>query len=278
MEFKLQEVKPVPVVFNYDELKKDLEITLKGYSNYVVDEHNLSIAKSDMAKLNKVKKALNDKKIEVKKTILQDYELFENQVKELISMVDDGVSSIKKQTDEFELERIQAKKNEIKLFFDAYNKGGLLKLEQIYNPKWENKGYSLDNIKKEIIETISRVFKDVEVIDSLNESSESIKLLKIKYLNTLDLTKTLNDFNVEKEILAKLEEMQKNANKQQNNDTSTITLDNTQTSNHNAKTSVKTYSSVFKFIDNVENMKKLKKFLDETGIKYEILENMKEVY
>ena len=278
MEFKLQEVKPVPVVFNYDELKKDLEITLKGYSNYVVDEHNLSIAKSDMAKLNKVKKALNDKKIEVKKTILQDYELFENQVKELISMVDDGVSSIKKQTDEFELERIQAKKNEIKLFFDAYNKGGLLKLEQIYNPKWENKGYSLDNIKKEIIETISRVFKDVEVIDSLNESSESIKLLKIKYLNTLDLTKTLNDFNVEKEILAKLEEMQKNANKQQNNDTSTITLDTPQTSHSNVKTSVKTYSSVFKFIDNVENMKKLKKFLDETGIKYEILENMKEVY
>ena len=278
MEFKLQEVKPVPVVFNYDELKKDLEITLKSYSNYVVDEHNLSIAKSDMAKLNKVKKALNDKKIEVKKTILQDYELFESQVKELISMVDDGVSSIKKQTDEFELERIQAKKNEIKLFFDAYNKGGLLKLEQIYNPKWENKGYSLDNIKKEIIETISQVFKDVEVIDSLNESSESIKLLKIKYLNTLDLTKTLNDFNVEKEILAKLEEMQKNANKQQNNDTSTITLDNTQTSNSNAKTSVKTYSSIFKFIDNVENMKKLKNFLDETGIKYEILENMKEVY
>ena len=275
MEFKLQEVKSVPVVFNYDEMKKDLELTLKGYSNYLVDESNISTAKSDVAKLNKVKKALNDKKIEVKKTILQDYELFESQIKELIALIDEATTSVKSQLDTYEEERVESKKKEIELFFNAYNKGGLLKLEQIFNPKWTNKGYSLDTIKNEIVETISRVFKEIEVISSLNESSESIKLLKIKYLNTLDLTKTLNDFNVEKERLAKLEKMQKNANKQRNNESNTITLDTTKTTLEHAKKGVKRYSSVFKFSDSVENMTKLKRFLDDTGINYTIIEPMK---
>lgn len=101
MEFNLitniKQSIPQAIVFNFDELKKELAEKITPYKSLAVTEDDLKGAKSDKANLNKLKKALNDKRIEVKKEYMQPLEVFEGQVKELVSIVDEGIVNIDSQ-------------------------------------------------------------------------------------------------------------------------------------------------------------------------------------
>ena len=69
MEFKmmtvLESVLPKEILFNYEELKSELAEKLEKYNRMVVTEDGLAAAKKDRAALNKLLKALDDKRIEV---------------------------------------------------------------------------------------------------------------------------------------------------------------------------------------------------------------------
>ena len=85
MEFNLStDIKqsiPNAIVFNFEELKAELSEKIKPYETLAVTEDDLKSAKSDKATLNKLKKALNDKKVEVKKEYISPLENFEKLIK-----------------------------------------------------------------------------------------------------------------------------------------------------------------------------------------------------
>lgn len=200
------------IEFNYEELKKELSDKLVKYKGTIYDDSAIALAKKDRAALNNLKKAIDDKRKEIKNECLKPYNDFEMKVKDILGMIDKPVLEIDTQIKNYE-ERIKAeKKSEIETYFNE-NIGDLskiLKFSNIFNEKWLNATASMKSIKAEIDENIQRVNSDLEVIKSLN--SEFDTELNNEYLCTFDLSSVLRKKTMleeRKKALAELEEKKK---------------------------------------------------------------------
>ena len=131
MDFKIIEKQVGIVSFNYEECKAYLQEQLKQYDGLVVVEEELPKYKEIKAKLNNVAKAINDRKIEIKKEFMLPYTEFENQVKDLIGMIDTVNSKIDNQLKDFEEKRKADKKEEILVEYDKLN--APVPIEKIWN-------------------------------------------------------------------------------------------------------------------------------------------------
>lgn len=206
MEFKVVEKKVGLLAFNYEECKAYLQEQLKQYDGLVVVEEELPKYKDIKAKLNKVAKAMNDRKIEIKKEFIEPYTQFENQVKDLIGMIDEVNSKIDVQLKEFEEKRKSEKREEIRAEYDKLN--APVPIEKIWDEKWLNKTYSMKNVIEEINKTLTKIdneFKLLEIICNGNE--EKLSVLKAKFIKSLDVNKTVAEYEEEMSYMAKKEEV-----------------------------------------------------------------------
>ena len=203
-ELKVQAPHNAPIVWNFDELKAELSTALADYSNRVYTEDMLAEAKADSAKLNKLKKAIDDERIARKKEYMKPFETFEDQAKELCTLIETASSGIKNQLDSFEQKRIGEKTERIKALYDDIISNydfPFLTLEKIFNEKWLNKGATEKSIAKEIVDTCEKIIKDLEIIKRLPYAFEA----EAAYKETLDLNKAL----VEGERMEKIAEAKK---------------------------------------------------------------------
>lgn len=188
MNFELQIKTPndVPIIGNFTELKEQLENTLSDYSNRVYTEETISEAKADRAKLNKLKKALNDERISREKAYLAPFMDFKGQVKELTDMIDSVSSGLGEQIDKAEEYRIARKRGEIEILFDEIKSNydcNFVRLEGIYKSSWNNKSVSMSDITNDITEIFEKATRDLDTIRSLPNSFE----IEESYKNSLDL-------------------------------------------------------------------------------------------
>lgn len=169
MEFKLiTDLTQLPqtVEFNVEELKTELTKKLAYYENLVVTEDAVRDAKSDKAKLNKLRTAIDTKRKEVKKACLAPYEEFERQCRDILDMIDRPINSIDQQIKVFEQKELDTKYDAIKSHFDyimtSEECSGLpIVLDKIITAKWQNKTCKLDTIKNEITDRVSQIVEDV---------------------------------------------------------------------------------------------------------------------
>lgn len=192
-ELKVQAPKNKPVVWNFDELKSNLETALADYQSRVYTEDMITEAKEDRTKLNKLKKAINDERISREKEYMQPFAEFKAQAKELCDMIDTASSGIGEQLEAFEQKRLDEKTSHIQsLFNDVASNYDLtfITLDKVMNDKWLNKATSDKAIAKEITERFEKAIKDLEVIRKMPsysfEAEES-------YKTTLDLNKALEE-------------------------------------------------------------------------------------
>jgi hypothetical protein len=185
------------LAINYDELKKELGASLVQYQNLVVTEDAIGEAKQVRANLNKVAKVIDDRRKDLKKEFLKPYELVEKQAKELVGMIDEVSGAIDYQVKEFEEKEKQIKKEEIARVFASLNYDKV-NLEQIFNQQWLNKGVSLKAVETEINENIKTIEANLQTITSLVKSEDDATRLKAKYLTTLNLTRTIQEYEEEK--------------------------------------------------------------------------------
>ena len=80
------------IEFNFDQLKEEISVQLKRYTNMVVTEETIKLAKEDKAELNKLMKALDTRRKEVKKECMEPYEAFASKVKELTDLIADSMA------------------------------------------------------------------------------------------------------------------------------------------------------------------------------------------
>lgn len=205
---EMQELKPIE--FNYEEIKHELAIQLQKYQNIVFEENDIQEAKKTRADLNRLKKQVNDKKIEVKNNFIKPYTDFETKIKEIISMIDKPCLEIDKQIKKFEEKQKEMKKNEIEEIYEENIKElkEILSLQKIWNDKWLNSTYKIRDIELEILGTIDRIRTDLKVIEDMH--SEFEVQLKDKYLLTLDLTSVIQ----EKSRLEKIKEITESKKKE----------------------------------------------------------------
>lgn len=206
---EMQELKPIN--FNYEEIKQELALQLQKYKNIVFEESDIQEAKKTRADLNRLKKQVNDKKIEVKNEFIKPYTDFETKIKEIISMIDEPCLEIDKQIKAFEEKQKELKKQEILKIYEENIKDlkEILSLKKIWNEKWLNATYKVRDIELEILGTINKVKTDLKVIEDMKSEFEI--QLKDKYLLTLDLTSVMQ----EKSRLEKIKEITESKKQQE---------------------------------------------------------------
>lgn len=242
-ELKVQAPQNAPVIWNYEELRNNLNTALADYQNRVYTEDMLAEAKSDRAKLNKLKDAIDAERISRKKEYMKPFETFENQAKELVDLINTASSGIKEQLDTFEQKREAEKKECIeRLFADIISNYDLafITLDKIFNDKWLNKGTTEKAIAKEITDRCERAVTDMEIIKRLPAYSFEATAV---YKETLDLNKAL----AEGEKMAKVSEAK------------------AETVKATAETD-ETFEISFKATLTIEQAKALSKFCQDNGI------------
>lgn len=245
-ELKIQAPKNKPVVWNFDELKTDLTTALAEYQSRVYTEDMLTEAKEDRAKLNKLKKAINDERIAREKEYMQPFNEFKAQAKELCDLIDTASSGIGEQLDAFEQKRQAEKMEAIRTTFNevaSLYPINFITLEMILNDKWLNKSTSDKAIATEITAIFEKAVNDLAVIKKMpNYAFEAEEA----YKTTLDLNKALEEGERRADIQVK-----KNQEVKATADTE------------------EKFEAKFKCLLTIDQAKALKKFCVENGIKLE---------
>lgn len=181
-----------PIAFNFDEIKAEMIENLDKYKNLVVTPDAIQEAKKTRAKLNGFKTKLNDEKIRVKKQILEQFDPFDTQVKELMALVQEPINAIDSQIKNFEEQELSEKQTEIgKIYKDNIGPlETLIPIGKIYSDHWENKGTTLKKVKEEMIEKIEKINSDLRVISGFQSKFETE--LRTTYLDALNLETVLN--------------------------------------------------------------------------------------
>ncbi|MDR0676590.1 MAG: DUF1351 domain-containing protein [Elusimicrobiota bacterium] len=272
MELKIKEFSVIDAInFNFDELKKELEGKLEKYKNLIYDEKEIKIAKDDVATLRKLVKMINDKKIEIKKQYLEPYEKFENKIKELLEMIDEPIILIDTKIKETENKQKEKKREDIERIYNKEAGGLEVKIEQIFNERWLNKTYSIDDIKAEIIDKVVKIEKDLKLIKEMRlEATLEAQLLDI-YIKKLDINYVMNE---KLEIERRKEEIEKQKKEiERKREIESEAKEGIEPSEkeiaEEAKKEGLIYTIDFRVWANREQLEKLKIFLKENKIKYE---------
>ena len=201
LELKLSEFHPVPVSFNYQELKKEIAERTLPYKGLIVTEDAIPTAKADLAKLRKLEKAIDDRRKDVKKEYNAPYMEFEAKVKDILSDIQAAEGNIDGQIKEFERRADEEKLGQIKVFYGLAF-GDLAKnvpFEKVYNPKWLNKGYKMPDIEAEISKAVNTLRDNIETVKGL-KSDHELSLMRTLFF-TLDIGEVLKEHNA-LEVLA----------------------------------------------------------------------------
>lgn len=200
------------ISFNFEDIKEALAAELELYKNLVFTEETKTDAKKTVAELRKLKKQINDKRIEVKKLYMQPYTDFEAKVKELDKLINEPITFISEQIDAFEQKRIEEKReliNEIYLeaVSDREDIAGYAELNRVYDSKWENASTSKKSIQEAITNYLDGVTNDIAAIKSMESEYEVKALMKYKETGILsDALLTIRQWEKQKEEILKAEE------------------------------------------------------------------------
>lgn len=193
LELKLSEFHPVPVSFNYQELKKEIAERTLPYKGLIVTEDAIPTAKADLAKLRKLEKAIDDRRKDVKKEYNAPYMEFEAKIKDILSDIQTAIENIDGQVKDFEKKSDEEKLGRIKVFYNLAfgNLAKVVPFERINNPKWLNKGYKKADIEAEISKMANDLRDNVDAVKALKSENEDALLRKL-YL-TLDMGEVMKE-------------------------------------------------------------------------------------
>lgn len=148
----------IAAIDNFQELKQALEQQLEAYKSLAYSQDSVKAAKKDKAMLNKLKKAIDEKRKEIKRVYMQPYTVVEAQAKELIALIDEPLALIAAFIAREEAEEKEARRNDIAAYF-CQNASALGELAEsilhnsaFYDSKWENKSTTVKAYQTAIVE------------------------------------------------------------------------------------------------------------------------------
>ena len=226
LNINIQEIQVTPgtIVFNeFEQLKEQALQLAANIETVEVNEENIQVSKKLLAAVNKRVKEMEEKRISIKKEILQPYETFESMVKEIVSIVKNADNKVREQIHELEEIEREEKRNAI---HDIYNKriqhyffGETFTFEDFLKPQHLNKSVSMKSIETDMVTWLEKIEADILVINGLPNSEEVLT----EYYDTKDLgtaLRIINDRNERKQQVSQL------VKPQVSKKTYTITLEN----------------------------------------------------
>ena len=165
------------VTWNFEEIKKSLEDSVAIYQGMVYTDDTIKTAKTDVAELRALAKAIEDRRKEVKEKCLEPYNIIEKQAKELVALVNKPIEAINIQVQDYENRRKEAVRAKI----DAYWKQKCAVLPEsiwdaahskIYDSRWENATATQKSWKEGIDNGVAEIQGAIETIKSFNSEFE----------------------------------------------------------------------------------------------------------
>lgn len=191
MELRVNDYQlPGQILFNYEELKKELTEKVQMYETLVYTDDQIKQAKADKANLNKLKKALNDERIRREREYLQPFNDFKSKINEIISIIDKPVAVIDRQVKEYEESSKMAKRNAICEFWNTLEVPEWLKLKAVFDQKWLNASVSMKSVQGAIEVLLEQIGKDLSTLSNLPEFGFEASEV---YKSTLDINRALNE-------------------------------------------------------------------------------------
>lgn len=187
MELKIAPYSTPPIAFNFEELRAGLSARLESYSGIAYGDDQIAEAKADRAALNKLKKALEDARIAQKKTYMQPFSRFEQQIKQLVSMIDDANSGIDKQIKASEESTKQEKREAIADIFSSIGFPPWLQLSRIADTRWLNKSVPLGLIRGTMTSKAAEIAANVEALEAMDGAAAGLEC----YQRTLDFSQAV---------------------------------------------------------------------------------------
>ena len=197
--------------WNKEQIKEAVVSITEQYRGLAYTEAQLQEAKADRAKLNAVKNDISARRIQVKKALLEPYEKFEAEVKEVVALIDEPIAMIDEQIVAYEERTKEEKRQTLEKFFTE-SKGSLPELitfERIFNPKWLNKSSSLSSCKSDIKKLIEDISADLAAIRSSLDERYSVYAEEFYLKREMNLSHALAEANHIQEMDRKAEEERK---------------------------------------------------------------------
>ena len=194
--------------FNLSELKQELLERTEIYNNLIVTKENLTESKKDLAALRKVRSEIDEKKKAVKKSFMEPYTKFENEVKEAFAILDVPISHIDSAVKEFEKERKEEKLAHCKEIFKeaAGDMAEYIPFERLFKNSWLNATAKDKDIVDAVEAEAIRVRNDLDAIRSLGSEIEEKCIEAYKRAGTLTAAIQRNsDFIKAKDMLKPIE-------------------------------------------------------------------------
>lgn len=159
----------------YEQMKSSVDAINTEFTKYNVDTNNFKSAKEARARLNKLAKALNDKKITIVKEADKPVLVFKNQIKDLIDEIGQASDHIGKQIKAFEDNAKKQREANINADIKKRCKEANVDSAKIeINPKWYNKSEPYTTFEKEVNQQIDILTKEKEQL------TENIKVVTSK--------------------------------------------------------------------------------------------------
>lgn len=197
------------IQWNRDELEAAVRQKISQYENVVYTEENIQMAKADRAELNKLAKAIDDRRKMVKNIIMKPYTDFDAEVKEILDLIKKPVGMIDDQIRGYENKQKAEKRRQLEMVYESEigDLASVLPFERVLDNRYLNATYAMRSAKIEIEEKIRKVRTDLETIDALDSK---YKLnAKDVYINTLDLSKAIAENRRLIDLEEKLEKRRK---------------------------------------------------------------------
>ena len=187
---------------------KEYALQLKEYySKLIFSENQIEEAKIERASINKIVKKISDYRKDIVAEFKKPIEIFETTAKETEKILKETADFVDIQIKNYEDKIKSSKKEEIvKIFNDLIEEkalGDLIKFDMIFDERYLNKTYDIENVEEDIADKLSQISNDIKAIKNLNSEYE-VSLIN-NYLNTFDLSKVI----VENKRLYELKEQTK---------------------------------------------------------------------
>ena len=208
MELAVQKIQiPERIEFNYEELKTEITGLAGKYTGIAYTDDQIKEAKSDKAKLTKLKKAMNDERIRLERDYMAPFTEFKDQVNDLIKIVDGPIREIDGQLKRYEEDRKARKEEEILSYIDSIGGvPGSIAPEKLFSSKWLNATYSMNAIRGEIDAAVDQIRENLDTLNGLEEFSLNAILV---YQDTLSLPAALAEVKRQKNIRAMNDEAER---------------------------------------------------------------------
>lgn len=200
------------ITCDFTQFKQMIAARVDECKAMVLTDDNYRSLANTKAGINKSISLLKTHSSDLKKRFLKPFEEYENNVKECVKMMEEAKNNLQEQIDEFDGKIENEKIEDIKSEFEKIMKDKdfkLIKIEQIWNPKWTNKTYKKKDILNDINNYINLINLNIDVLSDYDDAPMLVAeyVEKLRYdnlLNNVLLNEIISSYNIRKK---KVQEM-----------------------------------------------------------------------